>query len=262
MLAAPLIRPTTINTDNVPSHRIHLVPHIDSLRIPSLQFIFRDIRDGDPPLRLCRYTDPSGIGLGALAKVATDKVTFKSKVVSRAHAEIWSDNGKFYIKDTKSSSGTFLNELRLSPAGSESKPYQLMDGDIVQLGVDYQGSTECIYKSVKLIIEVGGTDDSEKSILDADATGRPNQHLEDADGLPLGFFDDSESHLHPHPARRRRLLPFTVDLYHVAEDIPARGRTLIGHVSSLSRRTYESLHNTLPSGVASERFFWLVPQSK
>jgi hypothetical protein len=119
----------------------------DFPRTLSLQPISRNIRDGDPPLRLCRYTDPSGIGLGALAKVTTDKVTFKSKVVSRA-------NGKFYIKDTKSSSGTFLNLLRLSSAGLESTPHQLKDGDIVQLGVDYQDGTEDIYKSVRLIIEV------------------------------------------------------------------------------------------------------------
>ncbi|KAG2028359.1 SMAD/FHA domain-containing protein, partial [Suillus americanus] len=64
---------------------------------------------------------------------------FDTKVLSRVHAEIWSDNGKFYIKDTKSSSGTFLNHVRLSPAGSESKPHELKDGDIVQLGLDYQG---------------------------------------------------------------------------------------------------------------------------
>ncbi|KAG1718769.1 SMAD/FHA domain-containing protein, partial [Suillus lakei] len=64
---------------------------------------------------------------------------FKSRVVSRYHAEIWSDNGKFYIKDTKSSTGTFLNSLRLGPADSESKPRQLKHGDIIQLGVDYQG---------------------------------------------------------------------------------------------------------------------------
>jgi pSer/pThr/pTyr-binding forkhead associated (FHA) protein len=137
------IRATTINTNNVPSHRIHLVPHPDSRRTLSLKPISRDIRDGDPPLRIGRYT-----------RVATDKVTFKSEAVSRAHAEIWSDNGKFYIKDTKSSSGTFLNELRLSPAGLESTPHQIKDGDIVQLGVDYQGGTEDIHKSIKLIIEV------------------------------------------------------------------------------------------------------------
>ncbi|KAJ8586339.1 hypothetical protein M405DRAFT_823556 [Rhizopogon salebrosus TDB-379] len=83
------------------------------------------------------------------------------------------------------------------------------------------------------------------TFLDADATGSPNQ---DADGLPFGFFDDSESlpHPHPSPSRKRRLLPFTAHLYHAAGSIPAHGRALLGHVSSLSRRTYSSLQNIQP----------------
>jgi E3 ubiquitin-protein ligase DMA1/2 len=76
--------------------------------------------------------------------------------VSRTHAEIWVDgSGKFNIRDTKSSSGTFLNHIRLSPANTESRPHELKDGDILQLGVDYQGGTEDIYKCVKIRVEVG-----------------------------------------------------------------------------------------------------------
>lgn len=152
--AQPLIRATTFNA-NSQSHRIRLVPHLDSRRTLRFDPITRDLKDNDTPLRIGRFTDRSGIGLAAVNALNTNKLAFKSKVVSRAHAEIWADNGKFFIKDTKSSSGTFLNHLRLSPAGSESKPHQLKDGDIVQLGVDYQGGTEDIYKSVKIRIEVG-----------------------------------------------------------------------------------------------------------
>ncbi|KAG2050392.1 hypothetical protein BDR06DRAFT_974475 [Suillus hirtellus] len=64
-------------------------------------------------------------------------------------------NGKIYIKDTKSSSGTFLNHVHISCPGFESAPYQLNDGDFVQLGVDYQGGMEDIYKSVRMQIEIG-----------------------------------------------------------------------------------------------------------
>lgn len=102
------------------------------------------------------------MGLAAANALSSNKLAFKSKVVSRAHAEIWVDGsqsglggGKFYIKDTKSSSGTFLNHVRLSPANTESRPHQIKDGDILQLGVDYQGGTEDMYKSVKIRIEVG-----------------------------------------------------------------------------------------------------------
>jgi hypothetical protein len=146
--AKPLLRATfssNNHNDNSPIHRIRLVPHLDSLRALRFDPITCDLRDGDTPICIGRFTDQSD----------TSKLAFNSKVVSRAHAEIWSDNGKFYIKDAKSSSGTFLNRLRLSPAGSESKPHQLKDGDIVQLGVDYQGNgIDDNYKSVKMRIEV------------------------------------------------------------------------------------------------------------
>jgi len=96
------------------------------------------------------------MGLAAVNALGTNKLAFKSKVVSRAHAEIWVEKGgKFLIKDTKSSSGTFLNHVRLSPANQESRPFQLKDGDILQLGVDYQGGAEDIYKSVKIRVEIG-----------------------------------------------------------------------------------------------------------
>ncbi|KAJ2003353.1 hypothetical protein GGI04_002994 [Coemansia thaxteri] len=82
------------------------------------------------------------------------RIAFKSKVVSRSHAEIWTEGGQFYIKDTKSSSGTFLNHMRLSPPGQESRPHPLHDGDILQLGVDYQGGSVDIYKCVKIRLEI------------------------------------------------------------------------------------------------------------
>ncbi|OAX35237.1 WD40 repeat-like protein [Rhizopogon vinicolor AM-OR11-026] len=137
-----------INDKNVaPSHRIRLVPHFFFLRFEPISC---DLRDGDTPLRIGRFIDCQAVN-----PVATDKLAFKSKTVSWAHAEIWSDNGKINIKDTKSSGGTFVNHLRLSPADSESIPHQLKDGDIVQLGVDYQDHTGEVHKSVKFTIEIG-----------------------------------------------------------------------------------------------------------
>ncbi|KAI9007292.1 hypothetical protein BC832DRAFT_518817, partial [Gaertneriomyces semiglobifer] len=70
---------------------------------------------------------------------------FKSKVVSRGHAEIWCHEGQVYLKDTASSSGTFLNGMRLSPSGRESRPYPVKEGDIVQMGIDFQGKPEATY---------------------------------------------------------------------------------------------------------------------
>ncbi|KAI9032732.1 hypothetical protein CLU79DRAFT_727657 [Phycomyces nitens] len=61
---------------------------------------------------------------------------FDSKVLSRTHAELWSDKGKVYIKDVKSSNGTFLNSLRLSPENEESVPIELQTGDELEFGID------------------------------------------------------------------------------------------------------------------------------
>ena len=143
--APPTSRPATAEE----KHRIRLVPHLESSR--SLHFDPVD-RDLGPftVLRVGRFTDRSQPG-------TTDplRIAFKSKVVSRGHAEIWADDhGKFFIKDTKSSSGTFLNHIRLSGPGAESRPFPLKDGDVLQLGVDYQGGTEEIYRCVKMRIEL------------------------------------------------------------------------------------------------------------
>ncbi|KAJ7030714.1 SMAD/FHA domain-containing protein [Mycena alexandri] len=142
-----------------PTHRIRLVPHLDSRRSLRFDPISRDLRPVplDPALRIGRFTDRSGLGLSAVNALNGSKIAFKSKVVSRAHAEVWCEEGAclFFIRDTKSSSGTFLNHVRLSPAGTESRPHPLKDGDILQLGVDYQGGAEDIYKSVKIRVELG-----------------------------------------------------------------------------------------------------------
>ncbi len=81
-------------------------------------------------------------------------VGFKSKVVSRRHCEFWYEEGKWYIRDVKSSSGTFLNHIRLSPPGTESKPFPVNDGDIVQLGIDFKGGEEMIFRCVKMRLEL------------------------------------------------------------------------------------------------------------
>ncbi|KAE9392987.1 SMAD/FHA domain-containing protein [Gymnopus androsaceus JB14] len=141
------------------THRIRLVPHLESRRSLKFEAITRDLAPSSPALRIGRFTDRSGLGVSAVNALGSNKLAFRSKVVSRSHAEIWVEGSgasvKFFIKDTKSSSGTFLNHIRLSPAGTESRPHQVRDGDILQLGVDYQGGSEDIYKSVKIRIELG-----------------------------------------------------------------------------------------------------------
>ncbi|KAK5802038.1 hypothetical protein F5H01DRAFT_355227 [Linnemannia elongata] len=61
---------------------------------------------------------------------------FDSKVLSRVHAEVWSDSGKVYIRDLKSSNGTFLNGRRLSAESVESEPFILNQNDSLEFGID------------------------------------------------------------------------------------------------------------------------------
>lgn len=135
------------------AHHLRLVPHLESNR--SLHFDPVD-RKVSPfaIVSVGRFTDRSATQPSNSTTDPT-RIAFKSKVVSRGHADIWADQtGSFFIRDTKSSSGTFLNHIRLSGPGLESKPFALRDGDILQLGVDYQGGTEEIYRCVKMRVEL------------------------------------------------------------------------------------------------------------
>jgi pSer/pThr/pTyr-binding forkhead associated (FHA) protein len=62
---------------------------------------------------------------------------FDSKVLSRQHAEVWADrSGKIWIRDVKSSNGTFVNGQRLSQENRDSDPHELREQDMLELGID------------------------------------------------------------------------------------------------------------------------------
>lgn len=87
--------------------------------------------------RTLALDQPVKIGrLLAKAKVTPHNGIFDCKVLSRNHALLWHDNGKFFLQDTKSSNGTFVNNHRLSKSGEESKAQEVFSGDVVQFGVD------------------------------------------------------------------------------------------------------------------------------
>ncbi|KAI0881885.1 RING finger protein [Annulohypoxylon maeteangense] len=123
---------------------------------PSLSFtpISRTLPTGKEAIKVGRYSERENHALVPINTPSSAPVGFKSKVVSRRHCEFWFEKGKWYIKDVKSSSGTFLNHIRLSAPGTESKPFPINDGDIVQLGIDFKGGEEMIYRCVKMRIEL------------------------------------------------------------------------------------------------------------
>lgn len=125
---------------------------------PSLSFppITRTLPSGTETIRVGRYSerDSQSTTQNQGLQPSAAPVGFKSKVVSRRHCEFWYENGKWYIKDVKSSSGTFLNHIRLSPPSQESKAFPVNDGDIVQLGIDFKGGEEMIFRCVKMRLEL------------------------------------------------------------------------------------------------------------
>ncbi|KAH7308159.1 SMAD/FHA domain-containing protein [Stachybotrys elegans] len=144
-------------SDNVPSIRFSAYYDPRSTR-PSLTFspIARSLPTGSETIRVGRYSErdsqTSNNAPGNQPSAAP--VGFKSKVVSRRHCEFWCEDGKWYIRDVKSSSGTFLNHIRLSPPSQESKAFPINDGDIVQLGIDFKGGEEMIFRCVKMRVEL------------------------------------------------------------------------------------------------------------
>ena len=137
---------------------IRFVPHHDvrSTR-PSLQFqaVSRVVSNEGTVLRVGRYSEREEKAAGSRDgyNATSGPVGFKSKVVSRRHCEFWCANGQWYIKDVRSSSGTFLNHIRLSQPNVESRPFPLNDGDVVQLGIDFKGGEEMIFRCVKIRVE-------------------------------------------------------------------------------------------------------------
>lgn len=136
---------------------IRLTPFIDSSSSTNQGLFFEPvIRKAGPGSQLVigRYTERVH---EAISKIPEQyhPVVFKSKVVSRTHGCFKVDSqGNWYIQDIKSSSGTFLNHQRLSQASTLSKDVLLHDGDILQLGMDFRGGTEEIYRCVRMRVEL------------------------------------------------------------------------------------------------------------
>ncbi|XP_067685236.1 sarcolemmal membrane-associated protein-like isoform X10 [Haliotis asinina] len=72
----------------------------------------------------------------ARARPAANNGIFDCKVLSRHHALLFYENGKFYLQDTKSSNGTFINNQRLCKGGEESPAREIFSGDLIQFGVE------------------------------------------------------------------------------------------------------------------------------
>lgn len=105
---------------------------------------------GPEVLKLGRQTSPK-------LPAASNNGLFDSRVLSRQHAEIWADkeSGNVWIKDCKSSNGTYINRQRLSGENTESDPWPLKQGDILELGVDISAEegSALVYRKISARID-------------------------------------------------------------------------------------------------------------
>ncbi|XP_073207563.1 sarcolemmal membrane-associated protein isoform X15 [Lepidochelys kempii] len=134
--------------------------------MPSALAIFTCRPNSHPFQERHVYLDePVKIGRSvARCRPAQNNATFDCKVLSRNHALVWFDHktGKFYLQDTKSSNGTFINSQRLSRGSEESPPCEILSGDLIQFGVDVTENTRkgkvthgCIVSAIKLFLPDG-----------------------------------------------------------------------------------------------------------
>ncbi|KAJ9497535.1 hypothetical protein H2202_006959 [Exophiala xenobiotica] len=167
MVDSPAARPANARTVSKAKdgHEGESKPQLPTIRLfphqevrngrPSLTFtpISRTLPSDHSIIRVGRYSEREGVPSANPNTPSDAPVGFKSKVVSRKHCEFSFVDGQWQIKDVASSSGTFLNHIRLSQPNTESRLFPIKDGDIIQLGIDFRGGEEMIFRCVKIRIE-------------------------------------------------------------------------------------------------------------
>lgn len=128
------------------------------------------------------YPDILRIGRQTNAKTAPTPANgfFDSKVLSRQHAEIYAErNGRIFIRDVKSSNGTFVNGKRLSPENKESDPHELREQDVLELGIDIVSEDQktVVHHKVAARVEHAGiyAQNGDMGFSDLDPSGQLQQ---------------------------------------------------------------------------------------
>lgn len=85
--------PATAQSPPGQAHRIRLVPHLESTRSLPFEPIIRDPIEGGSVLKVGRFTDRQVPAASSANASNSLKIAFKSKVVSRGHAELWVEAG-------------------------------------------------------------------------------------------------------------------------------------------------------------------------
>lgn len=156
---------------------------------------------------------------------------FDSKVLSRQHAEIYAErNGKIYIRDVKSSNGTFVNGTRLSQENRESEPHELQTSDHLELGIDIVSEDQktVVHHKVAAKVEHAGYPSASNNVME----------------MNFGDLD---------PANGAMMMP--------PNSMQARGRTPSNASMAVNARMMPNggMVNMQPNGVPQQRPFFLTP---
>jgi len=87
---------------------------------------------------------------------------FDCKVLSKPHALLMFQTGQFFLVDTGSSNGTFVNNIRLSKAGTESELTEVFTGDILRFGSDVLDKSRNVTQRSVVLRLVLYTEDGEE----------------------------------------------------------------------------------------------------
>ncbi|SCU89417.1 LAME_0E03422g1_1 [Lachancea meyersii CBS 8951] len=97
---------------------------------------------------IANSTLPQGAKQDLQSQVRPDNGNFDSRVLSRNHASLSCEpfSGKIYIRDLKSSNGTFVNGARIT-----QNDVELQVGDIIDLGTDIDAKFE--HRKISALVE-------------------------------------------------------------------------------------------------------------
>lgn len=124
--------------------------------------------------RKINLKEPCKVGRAvAKCKPSQNNLIFDCKVLSRSHAVIWYENGKFLIQDTKSSNGTYVNSVQVGRNADDSEIVELRSGDVVQFGVDVtENSKKVTHGCIIAVTNLFNPDGTEAFGVPAKPVGR------------------------------------------------------------------------------------------
>lgn len=146
-----------INNNNANGNSNFLQSNNTGFPVPNLKKFVHVVRLISPEqpdeylkvLNIPIYPDTLKIGRQNTPKTS-NKITdgyFDSRVLSRNHAELFIKDNQLYIRDLKSSNGTFINDTKLEPY----KDYKLSINDKIDLGTTLE--SQMAHKKITCIIK-------------------------------------------------------------------------------------------------------------